>query len=85
VRVGAAVKSFPKPVRIELKGQDYRVFKFQLHEMDGWRCRICGEIKPLTVSHMISRARHRQDTFDNCISACFECHALVTIGAIIVK
>lgn len=77
--------SFPKPIRIALTGSDYREFKFKLHALDNWRCRICGEIKPLTVSHMVARSKHREDTPENAISACMECHHLVTINAIIVE
>lgn len=80
----------PKKGEVRLEGDDYRRFKFALHKLDRWRCKICpffhqNPIRPLTVSHMIGRAILRRDTFDNAISACEECHKLVTIHAITVE
>jgi hypothetical protein len=81
----ALMTSFPKQGTVILEGVAYLRFKMALHKRDGWRCKICGRAKPLTVSHMIARAILRRDTEDNAISACVDCHKLVTLHVITVS
>jgi hypothetical protein len=69
--------AFPKTGKVVLRGIDYWRFKQQLHQLDGWQCKICNRIAGLTVSHMIKRSKLRLDTEENCYSACFPCHDLI--------
>lgn len=80
----------PKKGEVRLEGAEYRKFKRELHELDRWRCKVCpffhqNPIRPLTVEHMINRSELRLDTPENAISACEECHKLITIRAITVE
>jgi hypothetical protein len=61
---------FAKTGKVVLTGQDYWRFKNYIHELDGWRCKICNSIAGLTISHMVKRSRVRMDTPENCYSAC---------------
>jgi len=81
----AMIRPQPKIGRVKLIGPEYRAFKFEIHELDGWICKVCRKRKPLTIEHMVNRSKIRLDTKENCVSACEECHHLITIGAIIVK
>jgi len=66
--------AFPKQGTIRKKGLDYRQFKYRVHELDGWKCRRCFCIVPLTVHHIVKRSKLRLDTVENCVSLCFDCH-----------
>ena len=42
---------------------------------DGHRCQYCGRAEvPLTVDHVIPRARGGQDTWENLVAACVRCN-----------
>lgn len=42
---------------------------------DGHRCQYCGRTDvPLTVDHVIPKARFGEDTWENLVTACVECN-----------
>jgi len=65
---------FPKPKRVKLTQGEYWKFKLHVHQVDGWRCKVCDRHKPLTIHHLIKRSKQRLDILENCISVCVECH-----------
>lgn len=45
---------------------------------DGFKCAYCGEKvneSELTIDHIIPTSRGGKTTFENCVSACFECNS----------
>lgn len=80
----------PKSGRVVLKGNAYLRFKYEVHALDNWKCRICpyfgrSAIRALTVHHMIKRSKLRLDVVTNAISTCVECHERIERGELIVS
>ena len=71
------VKSFPKPHREKLEGEDYEEFKHSIFERDGWKCRCCGERRNLTPHHLKKRSQLGGDTPGNVLTLCVICHEAV--------
>lgn len=47
----------------------------RIFERDGYRCQYCGATGvELTIDHVFPKARGGQRTWDNLVSACFECN-----------
>jgi len=42
---------------------------------DRWRCQICGAMSHLEVHHQQFRSRSGQDTEENLITLCHDCHS----------
>lgn len=70
--------AFPKQRQVKLTGADYRAFQQAVFEADCWTCRCCGQVKPLTVHHVVRRSRQRLDELTNALSLCVSCHQLET-------
>jgi 5-methylcytosine-specific restriction endonuclease McrA len=63
-----------KRPRIRLDANTYQVLRKQILERDGWRCLHCGSISGLEVHHIQRRSQQGEDTDENLISLCSECH-----------
>jgi 5-methylcytosine-specific restriction endonuclease McrA len=66
--------NFPKPKRIRLNREDYREQREALFERQGYRCAICGRIRPLTRDHIVKRSQLGGDEWANAQGLCVECH-----------
>jgi 5-methylcytosine-specific restriction endonuclease McrA len=62
-----------KPRR-RLDPHDYRALSKQVLESDGWRCQWCGAPRNLQVHHRKYRSRLGDDTAENLITLCADCH-----------
>ncbi|HEC62118.1 MAG TPA: hypothetical protein ENI27_07680 [bacterium] len=71
-----------KPRRVKLEGKEYWDFLLTVFELDDWRCRVCGRIRPLQGHHMKKRSQGRLDVVENVVSLCYECHEHVERGRI---
>ena len=66
--------SLAKPRRIRLGPDAYRKLRRMILERDGWRCQHCGSISEVEVHHIQHRSRHGEDSDENLISLCPQCH-----------
>ena len=71
------VKSFPKPHREKLEGDEYKKFIESIFSRDGWKCRKCGERRNLTPHHLKKRSQLGGDTPGNVITLCIGDHEAV--------
>jgi hypothetical protein len=70
----SAVKSFPKPHREKLEGEEYRKFRDSIFIRDGWMCRKCSCRQALTPHHLVKRSQLGGDTLGNVLTLCLLCH-----------
>jgi len=70
----SAVKSFPKPHREKLEGEEYRKFIAWIFIRDRWMCRECGSKNSLTPHHLVKRSQLGGDTPGNVLTLCLDCH-----------
>jgi hypothetical protein len=73
-----------RPVKAILRGPDYAAFRQEVCRADGWRCKICRRIRPLTVHHVVPRSRGRRDVLSNAMALCLPCHQDVTTHRVMV-
>jgi len=62
-----------KPRR-KLDSERYRALRKQVVERDGWRCQWCGSLRNLEVHHRKFRSKLGDDSAQNLITLCTECH-----------
>jgi len=60
--------------RRRLDFKNYRVLFRRVLERDGWRCQLCGSPRNLQVHHRKFRSRLGDDTEENLITLCADCH-----------
>jgi 5-methylcytosine-specific restriction endonuclease McrA len=66
-----------KKARVKLSQEDYRELHQQILRRDGWRCQLCGSMQNLEVHHIMFRSQNGDDSDENLITLCAECHARV--------
>jgi 5-methylcytosine-specific restriction endonuclease McrA len=66
-----------KQPRVRLDRQEYEILGNLVFERDGWRCQSCGTSNNLQAHHITKRSRLGNDSLDNSITLCFNCHAQV--------
>lgn len=81
----SAVKSFPKPHRDRLEGDEYRKFIRSIFIRDGWMCRRCRARDSLTLHHIVKRSQLGGDMPGNCISVCLLCHQQLELNKLKVE
>ena len=60
--------------RLRLNPDAYRKLRTDVLERDGWRCQNCGTSEWLQVHHIRSRSALGDDTPENLITLCADCH-----------
>jgi 5-methylcytosine-specific restriction endonuclease McrA len=60
--------------RRRLNTENYRALRKQVLERDGWSCQWCGSLRNLEVHHRTFRSRLGDDTAENLITLCADCH-----------
>jgi hypothetical protein len=65
----------PKQPRVRLDPASYERLRQQVLQRDGWRCQCCGARSNLEVHHKVFRSQGGQDSEENLITVCAECHA----------
>jgi 5-methylcytosine-specific restriction endonuclease McrA len=68
---------FPKLKRSRLDPSSYEELRQQILRRDGWRCQLCGALSNLEVHHKEFRSQSGDDSEENLITLCAECHALI--------
>jgi len=61
------------PPRLEPDEYDNR--RYQVLYRDGWRCQSCGTRSNLEVHHKEFRSQSGDDSEENLITLCAQCHA----------
>ena len=60
--------------RLKLDSKDYRLLCEEVLKRDGWRCQMCGSLRNLQVHHKEFRSRLGDDSAQNLITLCVDCH-----------
>ena len=63
-----------KRPRFGLNAPAYKELHRAILERDGWRCQSCGTAKDLEVHHIQSRSLLGDDSEQNLITLCAQCH-----------
>jgi 5-methylcytosine-specific restriction endonuclease McrA len=64
----------PKVDCVRLDPAPYEALRQQVLRRDGWRCQSCGTMSNLEVHHKQFRSHSGDDSEDNLITLCTECH-----------
>ncbi|MGD1080759.1 MAG: HNH endonuclease [Candidatus Sulfotelmatobacter sp.] len=70
----------PNPPRIRLDPFSYQNLKQQVLRRDGWRCQSCGTMSNLEVHHKEFRSHTGDDSEQNLITLCTQCHTGIHRG-----
>ncbi|MGA7764586.1 MAG: HNH endonuclease [Candidatus Sulfotelmatobacter sp.] len=70
----------PNPRRIRLDPFSYQNLKQQVLRRDGWRCQSCGTMSNLEVHHKQFRSHTGDDSEQNLITLCTQCHTGIHRG-----
>jgi 5-methylcytosine-specific restriction endonuclease McrA len=65
----------PKGARVRLDEASYEALRLQVLRRDSWRCQSCGSLSNLEVHHQRFRSQSGQDSEQNLITLCTQCHA----------
>jgi 5-methylcytosine-specific restriction endonuclease McrA len=63
-----------------LDSELYEQLRNQVLRRDGWRCQSCGTMSNLEVHHKEFRSQSGDDSEQNLITLCAECHAALHRG-----
>ena len=66
----------PKVPRLRLDPISYEALRQEVLRRDGWRCQSCGVMSTLEVHHKEFRSRSGDDSEENLITLCDDCHKL---------
>jgi 5-methylcytosine-specific restriction endonuclease McrA len=61
-----------RPLRLDEGG--YRELRNAVLRRDAWRCQGCGSMTNLEVHHQKFRSKSGEDTEENLITLCADCH-----------
>jgi 5-methylcytosine-specific restriction endonuclease McrA len=65
----------PNPPQLRLDPASYDRLRQQVLRRDSWRCQSCGTMLSLEVHHKKFRSHSGQDSEENLITLCVDCHA----------
>jgi len=65
----------PKRARRRLDPDQYEELRNQVLRRDAWRCQFCGTMCDLEVHHKEFRSHSGDDSEENLITLCAQCHA----------
>ncbi len=64
----------PKRLRLRLEPELYEDLRQRVLRRDNWRCQACGTMSNLEVHHKEFRSHSGDDSEENLITLCTECH-----------
>jgi 5-methylcytosine-specific restriction endonuclease McrA len=73
------MKTPPKST-MRVEPTSYEKLRLQVLRRDAWRCQACGAMSNLEVHHQTFRSRSGEDSDENLITLCDDCHRLVHAG-----
>ncbi|MGB6260296.1 MAG: HNH endonuclease [Candidatus Sulfotelmatobacter sp.] len=65
----------PKSTSLRLDPPSYESLRQQVLRRDRWRCQKCGTMSNLEVHHRQYRSHSGDDSEENLITLCTQCHA----------
>jgi len=65
----------PKARPIRMDRTQYTELHRAILQRDGWRCQVCGTRSHLEVHHQQFRSHSGNDTEENLITLCHNCHS----------
>ena len=65
---------------LRLPPEEYRKLCQKILERDGWKCQACGLRQRLHIHHIVFRSHGGEDTLENLIALCSDCHDAVHRG-----
>lgn len=57
-----------------LDPESYEALRQQILRRDSWRCQFCGKMSNLEVHHKQFRSHSGDDSEENLITLCVDCH-----------
>lgn len=66
-----------KKYRLKLPPAEYNKLVGQVHKRDNHKCRCCKGRKLISAHHILFRSHGGDDTLENLISLCVDCHNAV--------
>ena len=63
--------------RLRLDPVSYETLRQQILRRDGWRCQSCGTMSNLEIHHQQFRRQSGDDSEENLITQCVDCHRRV--------
>jgi len=66
--------------RLRLDPKSYESLRQHVLRRDGWRCQSCGAMSTLEVHHQSFRSHAGEDSDENLITLCANCHNAVHRG-----
>jgi len=69
-----------KQVPLRVATRDYEDLRERVLRRDGWRCQFCGSMTNLEVHHQQFRSHSGEDSEDNLITLCTDCHSSIHAG-----
>jgi 5-methylcytosine-specific restriction endonuclease McrA len=66
-----------KGVPVRLENREYEELCERVLRRDGWRCQFCGSRANLEVHHQRFRSHSGDDTEENLITLCTNCHSSI--------
>jgi 5-methylcytosine-specific restriction endonuclease McrA len=60
--------------RLRLDSTLYEQLRQEVLSRDRWRCQVCGSLAGVEVHHITPKGRHGDDTEENLITLCTDCH-----------
>ncbi len=69
-----------KPLLVRLDCQQYEQLHQGIMRRDGWRCQLCGALSQLQVHHLRFRSQSGEDSEENLMTLCHNCHATIHSG-----
>ncbi len=57
-----------------------RSLAVKVYVRDEWKCRFCKSRENLTPHHLIHKSQGGEDSLDNLVTLCFNCHRLIHDG-----
>ena len=74
-----------KRSRFELSHKEYkRLCQFEVFPREHFRCRICGNRRPLHAHHIVYRSHHGDDATWNLLSVCTACHDAIHLYYVLI-
>jgi 5-methylcytosine-specific restriction endonuclease McrA len=67
-------QSLYKHLPVRLSTREYEDLRERVLRRDGWRCQFCGSMTNLELHHQQFRSHSGEDTEDNLITLCTDCH-----------
>jgi len=69
-------RSLQKQAPLRLERPEYEELRQRVLRRDGWRCQFCGSRLSLEVHHQHFRSHSGEDTEENLITLCANCHSV---------